>query len=64
MHHKTLAVAADNNRSTVNYRQPLAFNRTYLSFNDHCDRWLFQEILLLLLLLLLLLFRRNSFERS
>ena len=36
--------AAKKGRSTVNYRQSLAFDRPYLSCNDHCDRWLFQEI--------------------
>ena len=34
--------AANNGRSTVNYRQSLAFERPYLSCNDHCDRWFFQ----------------------
>ena len=36
-------------QSTVNYRQSLAFNRPYLSHNDHCDWWLFQEIFFIIL---------------
>ena len=36
--------AANKDRSTVNYCQSLAFDNPYLSCNDHCDRWLFQEI--------------------
>ena len=52
--------AANTGRPTVNYRQSLAFNSPYLSCNDRCDWWLFQEIFLLLLLL----FHINSFERS
>ena len=48
-------------QSMVNYCQSLAFNCPYLPCNDHCDQWLFQE---LLLLLLSFLFHRNSFERS
>ena len=35
--------AANKSRSTVNYRQSFAFDCTYLSCNDHCDWWLFQE---------------------
>ena len=38
------ASTANKVRSTVNYRQSLAFNRPYLLYNDHGDRWLFQEI--------------------
>ena len=30
--------------STVNCCQSPAFDRPYLSYNDHCDWWLFQEI--------------------
>ena len=48
---------AENNWPTVNYHQYLAFDCPYLLCNDHCDWWLFQEILLLLL------FCRNSFEQ-
>ena len=51
----------------VNYRQSSAFDRQYLLCNDHCDRWLFQEILLLLSLLLLLLLSslaKNCIDRS
>ena len=29
---------------TVTYGQSLAFDHPYISCNDHCDRWLFQEI--------------------
>ena len=36
--------AANKGRSTVNYRQSSAFDRPYLSCNDHCDRWLLLEI--------------------
>ena len=36
--------AANKGRSMVNYCQSLAFDHPYLSFNDHCDWWLFQEI--------------------
>ena len=38
----------------VSYRQPWAFDRPHLSYNDHCD--CFQEMFLLSL------FHRNSFE--
>ena len=40
----TIYSTANKGGSTVNYRQSLAFDRPYLSCNDHCDRWLFQEI--------------------
>ena len=36
--------AANKGRSTVNYRQSLAFDRPYLQCTDHCGRWFFQEI--------------------
>ena len=36
--------AANKGRSSVNYRQSLTFGGLYLSCNDHCDRWFFQEI--------------------
>ena len=36
--------AANKGQSTVNYCQSSAFDHPYLSRNDHCDRWLFQEI--------------------
>ena len=36
--------AANKGRSRVNYRQSLAFDLLYLSRNNHCDWWLFQEI--------------------
>ena len=52
--------AANKGQSTVNYGQSLAFDRPYLSCNDHCDRWLFQKIFLSLLFS----FRRNSLEWS
>ena len=35
--------AANKGRSRVNYRQSLAFDLLYLSRNNHCDWWLFQE---------------------
>ena len=35
--------AANKGRSRVNYRQSLAFDLLYLSCNNHCDWWLFQE---------------------
>ena len=35
---------ANKGRSSVNYRQSLTFGGLYLSCNDHCDRWFFQEI--------------------
>ena len=38
--------AANKGRSTVTYRKSLAFDRPYLSCNDHGDRWLFREIYL------------------
>ena len=38
--------AANKGRSTVTYRKSLAFDRPYLSCNDHGDRCLFQEIYL------------------
>ena len=36
--------AASEDRSTVNYRQSLAFDCPYLSCNDHYDGLLFEEI--------------------
>ena len=36
--------AANKGQPTVNYHQSLAFDHSYLSCNDHCDQWLFQEI--------------------
>ena len=36
--------AANKGWSMANYHQSLAFDSPYLSCNDHCDRWLFQEI--------------------
>ena len=33
----------------VNYHQSLAFDHQYLSCNDHCDRWLFQEIFFIII---------------
>lgn len=36
--------AANKGWSMVNYCQSLAFARPYLSYNDHCNRWLFREI--------------------
>ena len=36
--------AAKKGWSTVNYQQSLAFDHPYLSCNDHCYWWLFQEI--------------------
>ena len=41
--------AANKGRSTVNYRQSLAFDQPYLCY-DHCDRWLFQEIFFLIII--------------
>ena len=38
------ASTANKDRSTVNYRQSLAFYHSYLLYNGHCDRWLFQVI--------------------
>ena len=51
---------ANKGWSVVNYCQSLVFDHPYLSCNDHCDWWLFQEIFLLLLFFL----QRNSFEQS
>ena len=42
--------AKNKGRSTVNYRQSSAFDCTYLSCNDHCDRWLFQEIFFIIII--------------
>ena len=53
--------AANKGWSTVDYRQSLAFDTTYLLFNNNCDWWLFPEIFFLLILFL---FPRNSFEGS
>ena len=50
---------ANKSWSKVNYHQSLAFDGPYLSCNDHCDRWLFQEIFLSLFL-----FHISSFEQS
>ena len=36
--------AANKGRSAVIYLQSFAFDRPYLLYNDHCDRWLYQEI--------------------
>ena len=36
--------AANKCWSTANYHQSLAFDHPYLSCNDHCAWWLFQEI--------------------
>ena len=57
---KWISSAGNKGQSTVNYCQFLAFNCPYLSCNDHCDQWLFQEVFWLLLFL----FPRNSFEWS
>ena len=35
---------ANKGQSTVNYCHSLAFDHPYLSCNDHCDQWPFQEI--------------------
>ena len=40
--------AANKGRSAVIYLQSFAFDRPYLLCNDHCDRWLYQEIFFLL----------------
>ena len=58
---KLINSAANKGRSTVNYQQSSAFERPYLSCNDHCDQWLFQAIFFLLILFL---FLKNHFERS
>ena len=50
----------NKDRSTVNYYQYLAFEQPYLSCNDYCDWWLFQETFLSLIFL----FCWNSFEQS
>ena len=42
--------AAKKGRSTVNYRQSLAFDRPYLSCNDHSDRRVFQEIFFIIII--------------
>ena len=39
-----LGSAANKSQSAFNYRQCLPFDHPYLSCNDHCDRWLSQEI--------------------
>ena len=36
--------AANKGQSMVNYCQSLDFDHPYLSYNDHCDRYLFPEI--------------------
>ena len=36
--------AANKGWSTVNYCQSLVFDRLYLSCNDHCGWWLFQQM--------------------
>ena len=36
--------AANRDSKTVIYCQSLVFDHPYLSCNDHCDWWLFQEI--------------------
>ena len=41
--------AANKGRSSVNYPQSLTFDRLYLSCNDHCDRWFFQEIFFIII---------------
>ena len=44
-HHTfTSCSVANKGRSAVNDRQSLVFDRPYLSCNDHCNRWVFQEI--------------------
>ena len=48
--------------STVNWCQSLAFDHSYLSWNDHCDQWLFQEIIFLLILFFLLEILLNDLE--
>ena len=35
--------AVNKGRSTVIYRQSSTFDRPYLSCNNHCDWWIFQE---------------------
>ena len=40
----TVSVLQIKGWSTVSYHQSLAFDQPYLSFNDHCDRGLFQEL--------------------
>ena len=55
----TINSAANKSWSMVHYWQSSAFDCPYLSWNDHCDWWLFQEIFLILLL-----FPKNSFEWS
>ena len=39
--------AAKKGWSAVHYCQYSVFDRAYLSCDDHCDRWLFQEIFFL-----------------
>ena len=42
--------AANKGRSAVNYRQSLAFDCQFLSCNDHCDQWFFQEIFIIIII--------------
>ena len=37
--------------STVSYHQSLAFDQLYLSCNDHCDQWVFQEIFIIIIII-------------
>ena len=48
----------NNGQSTVNYCQSSVFERPYLSCNDHCDQWLFQEIFFINIIFI----SQNSFE--
>ena len=41
--------AANKGRSTVSYRQFSAIDHSYLSCNDHRDRWVFQDIFFIII---------------
>ena len=42
---------ANKVQSMVNYCQYLAFDHPYLSYNDHCNQWLFQEIFFIIFII-------------
>ena len=44
IHTKTHTSTASKHQLMFNYRQSLVFDHSYLSCNDHCNQWLFQEI--------------------
>ena len=40
---------ANKGQTTVNYCQSSADDHPYLSCNDHCDQWVFQEIIFIII---------------